>query len=175
MIIADKGTIRIPLPDGLFMRPLRESDVSDKYVSALNDKERTKYMTSLEVVVSHNDLRVYARDNYDSAHNLLLGVFDTDVLLGTCRLHDIDAKSGTAYLGIFIFENLPQYKGLGTSVVKAVCDFAFKELGLQTVNAGIFIDNVPSVRAFTKAGFQVVDADEYHGKAYQRWALHRTH
>lgn len=173
MIVTDKANIRIPLPREMFMRPLRESDASHGYVSALNDRERTKYMTSLNSAVSQDDLRAYINDNYNNSHNLLLGVFDGDALLGTCRLHDIDFHAGTTYLGIFIFESLSKYKGLGTSVITAACDFAFTDLGIKTVNAGIFIDNMPSVRAFTKAGFQVVDSDEYHGKAYQRWALHK--
>ena len=119
------------------------------------------------------DVVHYIKENSNKTDTLLLGVFEEDCLLGTSRLHDIDYKNKTAHIGIFIFLNDASKKGLGTSVIKGITDYAFFELGIHTIYAGIFVDNTASVRAFTKAGFSVHDHSEYQGKPYQKWIKHQ--
>ncbi len=168
-----KKSARIDLPAGRFLRLLSEADVNQDYVDALNNKDRTKYMTSVHNKVSHEDAVRYIRENAEKSDTLLFGVFEGDCLLGTSRLHDIDQKNGTAQLGIFIFSNDPSKKGLGTSMIEKISDFAFSELRLEAVHAGIFVENEASIRAFTKAGFSVHDHSTYQGRQYQKWIKRR--
>jgi RimJ/RimL family protein N-acetyltransferase len=44
-------------------------------------------------------------------------------------------------------------KGIMTEAVRAVCDYAFQELGVHRVTAGIFAGNARSARVLEKAGF----------------------
>jgi ribosomal-protein-alanine N-acetyltransferase len=165
---------RIDLPEGRFIDLLRESDVNQTYIDALNDRNRVQHMVSVKEKMSYDDAVRYVRENLNKVDTFLFGIFEQEILLGTSRLHDIDRHNGTAHIGIFIFPHDPPKKGLGTSVIKTITDYAFSELGLHTIHAGIFIDNTASIRAFTKAGFNVHDHSEYQGRHYQKWIKQRA-
>lgn len=170
----DKKLIKIKITEHLYLRILLIEDACQSYVAALNDKKRVQHMTSLQAETSIDDVQKYIQENYSNPAHLLFGVFDGAELLGTTRLHDIDHEGRTVYMGIFIFQDRPEYKGLGTKVIQALKEFSFNDLGLESVRAGIFSDNIPSVRAFTKAGFNIIGEDEYHGRLYQRWIAHKA-
>ena len=170
----DKKLIKIKITERLYLRILLMEDACPGYVMALNDKERVQHMTSLQGEASIEGVQKYIQDNFSNPSHLLFGVFDGSELLGTARLHDIDHDGRTVYMGIFIFQDRPEYKGLGTKVIQALKEFAFDDLGLGSVRAGIFSDNIPSIRAFTKAGFMIIGEDEYHGRIYQRWIAHEA-
>lgn len=165
---------KIDLPEGRFLRLLKEHDINQAYIDALNNKERIQHMTSVKGKTTHADVVHYVTENSGKNNVLLFGVFEGDTLLGTSRLHDIDFNNKTANMGIFIFSYNPCRKGLGTSMIEKLADFAFDELGLETVYAGIFLNNEASSRAFSKAGFNVFDSADYYGRPYQKWIKRRT-
>lgn len=169
-----RKSIRIDLPSGRFLRLLKESDINKAYIDALNDKERVQHMTSVQEKNSHADVVRYVKENTGKDDVFLFGVFEGESLLGTSRLHDINFNKKTASIGIFIFFHNPSQKGLGTSMIERLADFAFGELGLEIVHAGIFSDNEASSRAFSKAGFYIFDSAVYHGRPYQKWMKRRT-
>ncbi|MFN3826426.1 MAG: GNAT family N-acetyltransferase [Micavibrio sp.] len=165
----NKADIHISLSENIRLRSLTAQDVNDVYVEALNNPERVKYMVSVAKGISVSEIVKYVNDNDRDQRSILFGIFDEDRFLGTCRLHDINQEQKSAHLGIFLFEALEQYKGLGTEVIKSVCGFAFSGLTLEKIYAGIFIDNIPSQKAFTKAGFSILEQSNYHGRIYQMW------
>lgn len=165
----NKADIHISLSENIHLRSLTAQDVNDVYVKALNNPERVKYMISVAEGISVSEIVRYVNDNDLDQRSILFGIFDEDKLLGTCRLHDIDQEQKSAHMGIFLFQALEQYKGLGTAVIASVCGFAFSSLGLEKVYAGIFIENIPSQKAFTKAGFSILEQSDYHGRVYQMW------
>lgn len=74
--------------------------------------------------------------------------------IGTCGLRGIDAKEGTAFLGIMIGEKTLWDRGYGTSATKALVDHAFRELGLEEVRLSCHPDNHRALRCYEKAGFE---------------------
>ncbi len=46
-------------------------------------------------------------------------------------------------------------KGYGTEVIELILDFAFNKLNLYKVTAGVVADNLGSIKAFQKAGFEI--------------------
>ena len=164
---------KLDLPNGRFLRLLQKDDITQDYVDALNDKDRVQYMTSLKEKTSFEDAVQYVNENNKNKEAILFGIFENDNLLGTSRLHDIDSANKTAWMGIFIFKNDPDKKGLGTSVITKIVNFAFDDLNLETVRAGIFVENKASAGAFSKAGFSVYEQSVYNDKEYQKWIKSR--
>lgn len=164
---------KLVLSNGRFLRLLEKNDITQAYIDALNDKDRVQYMTSLKEKTSFEDAVQYVNENNQSPDSFLFGIFENDDLLGTTRLHDIDRANKNAWVGIFIFKNDPGKKGLGTSVIQKITDYAFDEQGLKTVRAGIFLENKASAGAFSKAGFSVYERSVYQDKEYQKWIKSR--
>lgn len=89
--------------------------------------------------------------------DLLFGIFLSDELIGRVTLRNFhwiqqDSEKNSCFLSFWIS---PDYagKGFGTEVVRRVCEFAFQELKLRKVFAGIFADNQASARLLEKVGF----------------------
>ncbi|WP_457918961.1 GNAT family N-acetyltransferase [Candidatus Lokiarchaeum ossiferum] len=75
--------------------------------------------------------------------------------IGTCNLHCISWINRTAELGTFIGEQDYWGKGLGTEMIILLTKYAFQELNLRKLKAGIFSPNLGSQKAFKKAGYHV--------------------
>jgi RimJ/RimL family protein N-acetyltransferase len=74
-------------------------------------------------------------------------------ILGTVNLIDIHHVHRTAELTIKIGVKTDRKKGLGTSAIKQVVDFAFKDLNLQRVWLRVFTTNTGAIKAYANAGF----------------------
>lgn len=77
--------------------------------------------------------------------------------VGVVGLNDPDFKAGTVECDYWI--GVPHWnKGVGTSAVGLAVQFAFDELGLQTVFSGCWEGNPPSARVLQKNGFKEIDS-----------------
>jgi len=89
--------------------------------------------------------------------------------IGEVMLVDLDRRSGSAQLGIFIGESGEWGKGYGTDAVNAIVDFAFGELRLERVWLEVWTENPRARRAYEKAGFiheGTLRNDRYEGGSY---------
>lgn len=79
---------------------------------------------------------------------------DSQELAGAASLWGIDAHNRTAHLGISL---LPAFhgRGLGSDVVRVLCEYGFVVRGLQRLQVETLADNTPMIAAATKAGFAV--------------------
>ena len=74
--------------------------------------------------------------------------------LGCIDLTEYDGKK--AFVSILIFDLDNRRKGFAENALRLVVDYA-KSLGMQTLYASIFSDNLPSLSLFKKLGFESVD------------------
>ncbi|MOA17684.1 Acetyltransferase (GNAT) family protein [compost metagenome] len=67
-----------------------------------------------------------------------------------------------------------QGRGIASEALRAVCDYAFNQMGVKAVNAYVLADNVGSVRVLEKTEFvrtQVLEkAYEIDGVKFDDWA-----
>ena len=70
--------------------------------------------------------------------------------LGALDLTEYDGKK--AFVSILIFDLDNRRKGFAENALRLVVDYA-KSLGLQTLYASIFPENLPSISLFEKVGF----------------------
>ncbi|NOV02290.1 GNAT family N-acetyltransferase [Paenibacillus planticolens] len=86
----------------------------------------------------------------------IFGVFmkETNELLGRIALTGIARGAfQNAYLGYFIDE-IHNGKGYATEAVSRCVNYAFNEIGLHRIQAGVMPKNIPSIRVLEKAGFR---------------------
>lgn len=75
--------------------------------------------------------------------------------VGSVFLRDIDNKNKKAEYGIFIGEDSARGKGIGTEAAKLICEYGFKELGLNRIFLRAFSHNIQAIASYTKAGFML--------------------
>jgi RimJ/RimL family protein N-acetyltransferase len=75
-------------------------------------------------------------------------------LVGVCGLEDIDHNFSRAVFGIFVGQR--RGTGIGTDATRLVLDWTFTILGLHNVMLESYEFNAGAVRAYERAGFQVI-------------------
>ncbi len=91
--------------------------------------------------------------------------------IGIANLHDVDARHGTAELGLMIGESDARGRGLGTEATRLLLDYAFTALGLHNVMLRVYAYNLAGLRAYQKAGFREFGRrTESRAFAGRRWA-----
>ena len=139
----------------LSLRVMDVADISVEYLNALNAVE----------VVEFTDLRHRSTDRSDaidfiqvmqrSPCDCLWGIFaDKNELIGTVRLGPIEFPNLVYEIGILLFSENWQGKGIGRAVISKVCSDAGEYLGLMKFTAGVLRENNASVRAFEASGFE---------------------
>ncbi|WP_339208487.1 GNAT family protein [Paenibacillus sp. FSL K6-3182] len=86
----------------------------------------------------------------------VFGVFlnESNKLIGRIELSGIArGPFQNAYLGYFLDQE-HNGKGYATEAVSLCVKFAFDQIGLHRIQAGVMPRNLPSVRVLTKAGFR---------------------
>jgi len=74
--------------------------------------------------------------------------------IGVVGLHQIDWVQRRCVSGSFIGPPRLRGEGYGTEAKSLLLDYAFGELGMQSVWALVFADNTPSIRALEKQGYR---------------------
>ncbi len=131
---------------------------SDDYMGWLRDYEVMKTINRFEYLrpVSSEEVRGYCEALMKSPDDVFLAlhVRRDDQFVGTVRLARIDHRSGTADIGIMIGNRDYWGQGLATDAIRSLCQFAFINLGLRKLTAGLMSVNPAMLRVFEKLGFQ---------------------
>jgi RimJ/RimL family protein N-acetyltransferase len=75
-------------------------------------------------------------------------------LIGTVGLHAIDWIHRRGMTGSFIGPRALRGRGLGTEAKTLLIDHAFADLGMESIWSFVVADNVASLRALEKQGYQ---------------------
>jgi RimJ/RimL family protein N-acetyltransferase len=169
---AKLNRVELPLNAGGFLRPLQAQDVTENYVHGLNDPQVNRFLVSAREQRQTNEtVRAFVTDNERASDSILFGIHFDERLRGTTRLHDIDCVRGDASVGIALFDSSVWRRGLASAALQALASFAFGDLRLRQLNAGIESENVASQRAFARAGFVQQAARRHLNMSVQDWVL----
>jgi len=141
----------------IYLRPLRIEDVTDEYVSGLNDPEVNRYLVNVrQRVQTRESVGKYVTSNMKDPSSILFGIFIKDSresFTGTIRVHRIDFFHYSANIGICVFAKRAWKKGYALQALQLVKDYLFGVLGLHYLEAGTYAKNINSINLFTRAGF----------------------
>ena len=138
----------------VIIKPIIVNDVTDEYVSYLNDSKVNQYLECRHVAQTRKSVGEYVLANIFSPNNRMFTIWVDSNRIGNIRLGSIDFNNKFADIGLVIW---PDYwgKGYGSEAISLVKDYAFTTLNLHKVWAGCYTQNTGSIKAFQKAGFEI--------------------
>lgn len=139
------------------LRPLRERDINERYLSWINDKEITKYMETCMFPTSLAQLQNYYKRPDKSKTDVMFAIVDKKKkrFIGTVKLGNINWVHRFAFLGIMIGEKKYWNKGYGREACRLLLEYAFRRLNLNKVILGVYEVHRSGIKAYKKAGFKI--------------------
>ncbi|WP_442604225.1 GNAT family N-acetyltransferase [Paenibacillus sp. KN14-4R] len=144
----------------IYLRFLQQEDAAENLELHLHNKHffetysitREPNFYSLAYHLERIEVHLERRKN-DSAY--FFGIFsnESDRLIGNVQLFQvIRGPLQSAFIGYFLDKEV-NGKGYMTEAVKLMVDYAFNELKLHRIEAGVMPHNLGSMRVLEKAGF----------------------
>jgi len=156
---------------GVALGPLR-SDLIPLYTVWRNDFGTAKTLDKLARPIALEERLAWYEKAIADSNSVQFTIYEQPNIrpIGLGNLHDLDLQHGTAELGIIIGEADARGKGYGTETTRLLLDYAFTAVGLHNVMLRVYAFNLAGIRAYEKAGFQVIGRRrESHLIAGQRW------
>ena len=141
----------------IYLRGLKEEDLSGEYFQWLNDKDVTCYLESGYFPNTQVNMENYYEKINNSNSILMLAIIEksTDKHIGNIKLEPINWIHRTAKLGIMIGNKESYGKGFGTEAIKLIVEYSFDELNLRKITLGVVAENKPALKVYKKIGFEL--------------------
>ena len=152
--------------DIFYLRKISIDDCNENYLKWMNDLEINKYLESRFTTHTIDSLKDFVNSMNNSDNNVLFAIVDkeSDTHIGNIKLGNIHPIHKYADIGLLIGDKNYWGRGIATNAIKLVSEFAFDELNLRKVFAGVYENNIGSIKAFEKCGFKkaYVKKDNYY-------------
>lgn len=141
----------------LTFRALKPTDINSTYLGWLNDPYVNRCLETRHCPQSLESLNSYWQAHRDDPSSpwFAICLAADGRHIGNIKLGPINWIHRRADLSLFIGERNCWGKGYASEAIATVRDWAFCELDLQKLNAGIYFGNIASRRAFEKCGFEL--------------------
>lgn len=138
------------------LRPLRATDV-EPFVSAFRDDPELGWLLGFERDPTEDYVRERLRSEKSklrSGRSVAFAITDPgdDGFRGEVLLHTFDWQHSRAAAGVWVRRE-HRGRGLGGCALRAICAWAFDDLGLARIELTTFPDNVGMLRIAEHAGF----------------------
>jgi RimJ/RimL family protein N-acetyltransferase len=139
----------------IFLRKITIADVSDNYLKWMNDYEIVKYTESRHIVHTKESLLDFV-STINNERNYCFAIIDiqTGTHIGNIKIGNIHPVYKYGEIGLIVGNKEYWGQGIATEAILLCVDFAFKELELHRLRAGMYELNIASKKSFEKAGFQ---------------------
>lgn len=138
------------------LRPLEESDI--EYLRKWrNDADNTKYLRQIGFITPDQQ-REWYRSYLADKDELMFAIIeksDLGRIVGSLALYHFKERE-VEFGKILVGDPEAHGKSVGFHAVQAALDIAFDDLAKQKVKLRVFRDNLPAVKIYKKAGFEVV-------------------
>lgn len=150
--------------DKIYLKILSVEDVSDAYVSWMNDYEIVKYTESRFYPQTKEAVKQFVI-RMGNENNTLFGIFtkNNKAHIGNIKLGSINWIHRYADIGIIIGDKEYWGQGIATEAIGLVVEYAFKQLNLHKLIAAAYQYNTGTVKAFKKNGFveEYIEKEKY--------------
>lgn len=139
------------------LRCLGEKDVTNIYVSWLNNVKINQFLEVRHEKNSIDSVKDFVQSVNASSDTLILGIFieEGQKHIGNIKIGPINIYHKRAEMGLLIGDRDEWGRGYATEAIKLLTKFGFQTLGLKKITAGCYGANKASVKAFQKAGYKV--------------------
>ncbi len=135
-----------------YLSPIDVSD-AERYTEWLNDIEVIKYLTLRDKMVSLVTERE-ALERLARGHSYAIVTLESDELIGSCGLVDVDYLNRTCEVGIFIGNKEYWGKGYGTEALKLLISYGINYLNLNNFMLKVYSYNERAIKSYRKIGFR---------------------
>ena len=134
----------------------RSVEDAEKYARWLNDFEIAKYLGNqfVKTINIENEKEYLLKQDSDS-YNFAIVDKETDELIGSTGLMNVNNINKTAELGIFIGDEDHLSHGYGSEAIKLLLDFGFNQANLNNIMLKAVGFNKRALKAYEKCGFKV--------------------
>lgn len=142
----------------IYLRILTPDDVNKDYAEWLKDEAITQFLEIRWKVFTPEEIREYVRLMNESPDNFLFGIFlkGNNEHIGNIKIGEINQMHRFGDVGLLIGNKNMWGKGYGTEAVRLATQYAFEEINLNHLKAGLYADNKGCYKAFIKAGYREV-------------------
>lgn len=139
----------------LVLKKLEVQDISTEVMSWFSDQELMKYYTDSSKKITRKLLLQSIESGIEEDNQFTYGIFEkvTNKLIGTIKLGPINKVHKTADLVVLIGDRNYLGKGLSVEAITLGNTLAFSFFDLRKLYGGMYISNVPSIKAYTRAGW----------------------
>lgn len=140
--------------DFIYLRPVNESDLAGNYMKWLRNKEVTRFMEFGNSPVSFERMQAYL-NSLKNDKNLFLAIImkENNQHVGNIRLGPIDRFNRRADIGILVGERSVRGKGVASSAMRLVLNYAFNVMNLKRITLGVIAGNMDAIRLYERVGF----------------------
>ncbi|RJQ30475.1 N-acetyltransferase [Candidatus Parcubacteria bacterium] len=148
----------------MILREITPEDVTDRYVSWMNDPEVVQFLETRFQAYTKETLLDYVEEKLSDNHSAFLGMIlhNGKRHIGNIKLGPINWIHSVGSIGIMIGEKDSFGKGYATEAIGLVIDYAFGRLSLHKLTAGCYDRNRGALRAFEKNGFVIEGVRKQH-------------
>lgn len=141
--------------DRVFLAPIRLED-ADLYCRWLAEAELALNITMFEKQFPlQKEEKLLAKLIESNAQMFSIVLNETEQLIGSCSLFDLDHLDRKAELGIMIGEKSCWNKGYGFEAIKLLLDYGFNILNLNNIYLKVFEYNKRAIACYRKVGFMI--------------------
>lgn len=139
----------------IYLRELELKDVTDRYLSWMQDTVLNQYLESRFATHTFASLEEFVCKRLESETEWMFAICSTegDEHIGNIKLGPVNTRHGHGEIGLIVGEASWHGKGVATEAIRLLTVFAFETLNLRKLTAGMYSANIGSRRAFEKNGF----------------------
>lgn len=137
----------------VMLRPVELTDCNGTYLSWMTDRETNRYMETRWTAQSIEAIRRFVTQMRESPHSWLFAIIHGGRHVGNIKVGPVDMRYGCADISYFVGDRNAVGHGVASEAVSLVVRFAFEELRLHRLQAGVFACNGGSCRVLEKNGF----------------------
>lgn len=139
----------------VYLREVRLSDVNERYYQWMNDPEINRYLETRFIPQSWQQIEDYVRKMEEDPNSVFWAIVakDQNRHIGNVKIGPINWYHRFADISLFIGDKSYWGKGYGTETIKVAVEYGFRTLNLHKITAGIYANNIGSIKAFKKADF----------------------
>lgn len=141
----------------IFLRPIQISDATAEYGGWINDPQVVRFTESRFRKVTVAEVRAYVAAEIKKDGTSFFAIVDQDTKkhVGNIKVHRVDQRHQSAEISLLIGDKSFWGKGVGSEAIRLMTEFAFTKLGLHKLIANCYANNLGSIKAFQKAGFEI--------------------
>jgi ribosomal-protein-alanine N-acetyltransferase len=140
---------------GVRLRPLAESDFTERYLAWFRDPEVTRFLEASNI--TRADAVSHLRQGQDGDKWRLYAICRSidGVHVGNLKIGPIHWRHGYSDLVTVIGDKASWGRGYARAAIAQGIAIAFNDLNLRKLSASIDSLNVASIKAYTAAGFKI--------------------